>query len=163
MSQQGPCIYIQELSNEKIFVLVYMDDLPMAVGSRSTLLDIASRIASKVRIRVEEDVTKFLGIVTSRNRELRLIKISNPTMIDELLSKHGLSDSKTCSVPIDPHKYSHVLLRRDEGEFKAVPHVPYEEILGSILHLCNTTRPDVSFGMLTVIKVCEGPKELSLE
>ena len=114
-SQQDPCLYIQELWNDKIFVLVYVDHLLMAGDSQSTLLDIASRIASKVKIRVEEDFTKFLGIVISRHGELRLIKISNPTMIDQPLSKFELSDAKTCSVPIDPPVDLHVLPRRDEG------------------------------------------------
>ena len=29
-SQQDPCLYVQELSNDKIFVLVYVDDLLMS-------------------------------------------------------------------------------------------------------------------------------------
>ena len=66
-------------------------------------------------------------------------------MIDQLQSKFGLSDAKTCSVPIDPHVDLHVLPGRDDREFQAVPHVPYEEIVGSLLHSCNTTRPDISF------------------
>lgn len=117
----------------------------MAGGPRSVLLDIVSRIAPKIIIRVEKDVPKFLWIFVSRNRDLRLIKISMPTKTDKLLSKFGLSDEKAYSVSIHLHMDISALPHSDEKEFQAVTHVPYKELAGSILHLCNTTRPNIAF------------------
>lgn len=161
--RQDPCLYILELSGgDKIFVLDYVDDLLMDGPYRPALLKISSCIDSKVTIRVEADVTKFLEIVISRNRALGIIKISNPIMIDQMLSKFGLSDAKTSSVPIDPQVDLNVT-HRDEGEFFAVPHVPYNEMVGSILHLCNTVRPEIAFACSLLSSFMKDPRSMTLE
>ena len=76
-------------------MLIFVDDLLMS-GPSAVLQNIAAQLATKVSIRVEKGVSKFLGIVITRNYESRPIQISNPTMIDQHVSKFGLVEAKTC-------------------------------------------------------------------
>lgn len=49
------------------FWIVYVDNIIFVGYSRTILSPLASRIANKVQVRMEEDVSKFLGIVIERN------------------------------------------------------------------------------------------------
>ena len=139
-------------------MLVYVDDLIMAGPCSAVLQSTAAQLVTKVSIRVEKEVSKFIEIVITRNYEYRRIKISNPTIIEQLVSKFGLVEAKTCSVPIHLSANLHSTTDRDEGEFETVPHVPYNEIVGSLLHLCNTVRPDIAFACSLLYRYMQEPR-----
>ena len=144
-SESDSCLYFRAHGSNKVFLLVYVDDLLLAGRNQKVLHHIAAQIAKNVNIRVEKNVNKFLGMVVERRRNHGSIKILSPFMIQQLAEKFGMSECKELSVPIPPDVDLSTKCGRDEGEYEKLQHVPYMELVGSLLHLSNTTRPDIAY------------------
>eukprot|EP00877_Chromochloris_zofingiensis_P010109 jgi/Chrzof1/5351/UNPLg00816.t1 len=64
-------------------------------------------------------------------------------MITELLEKYGAVDSKIKSVPLSPS----IKLAKDEGDPLDKEHYPYSQLVGSLMYLAITSRPDLAFSV----------------
>ena len=65
-------------------------------------------------------------------------------MIQQLVERFGMSQCKELSFQIPTDVDLSIKCGRDEGEYKKLPYVPYMELVGSLLHLSNTTGPDIA-------------------
>lgn len=85
-----------------IYVLVYIDDMLLVGPDKNELTKIAASLAKNVELRVEKDVTKFLGIIIYRNRSKGSLKKPSPFMIDDMINKFRMDlagPSDTAVVP----------------------------------------------------------------
>ena len=85
----------------------------------------------------------YLGIKITRDRGSRTIKLSQELMTTELVAKYGLSDGKVKNVPLSPS----IRLSTEEGEPIDQGKYPYSQLVGSLLYLAVTTRPDIGFAV----------------
>lgn len=140
-------LYIENSSAPPIYIIVYVDDMLLASKSNERLQLTASRIGKKVSIRIESEVTKFLGILICRDWKKGTLHIHSRNIIDQLLEKFGMRNCNPVYVPIPPGMIldSPPSEDPDEGEGRKVQFIPYRELVGSFLHLANTTRPDIAF------------------
>ena len=84
-------------------------------------------------------------------------------MIEELLEKFGMAHARGNNVPILLGMLldSPCALRdRDEGEYARMKFVPYKELVGALLHLPNTTRPDIDFAASFLSRFMQDPREI---
>jgi hypothetical protein len=111
-------------------------------------------LKSKFTIHDLGEVKYFLGCQVHRNRQDRQISISCIPKIEALLEKFGVSDSgRVVDTPM--HKGfvpTRMPFREDErdGSGAGVPLDPghrYRELVGSLLYIANTTRPDIAQAM----------------
>ena len=61
--------------------------------------------------------------------------------VEKVLSCFGYMDSKPSPTPYDPS----LLLRKNRGQGK--DQLKYSQIIGSLMYLASTTRPDISFAV----------------
>jgi hypothetical protein len=66
------------------------------------------------------------------------ITLSQSHYVEKVLSRFGLMDSKPCPTPYD----TSVTLRKNKI---ARDQLRYSQIIGSLMYLASTTRPDISF------------------
>lgn len=67
-------------------------------------------------------------------------------MVQQMLHKFGMSDCKGTRTPALKNVVSDSSKKLpNEGEFAKMEYVPYKELIGALLHLANTTRPDIAF------------------
>ena len=64
----------------------------------------------------------------------------------KMLEKYRLLDAKSVSTPADPN----VKLCKDDEVSKPVDSVMYQSMVGSLLYVAVTTRPDISQAVGTV-------------
>ena len=84
-------------------------------------------------------------MVVERRSDLSIIKISSLFTIPQLIEKFIMLQCNAFSAPIHPDIDRSIKSGRDEGEYEKLPRVPYMELVGSLVHLSNTTRPDISY------------------
>jgi hypothetical protein len=89
----------------------------------------------------------------TRDLQQGTIKISNERMIADLLEKYGMSDANGREVPLSRG----AVLKRDEGKPLDQRQYPYSALVGSLLYLAVTVRPDISYAVGVLSKYMSCP------
>jgi hypothetical protein len=87
------------------------------------------------------------------------ISIKQTKYILDVLRRFGMSNCKPAKLPMDPGvKLSKAMSPTTPDEIAEANRFPYREIVGSLMYLMITSRPDISFavGQLAMYMNCHG-------
>jgi len=129
----------------RVFILVYIDDLIVAGESFSCVEDIKNGVSAKLYVRDMGEVKYFIGIKVMRHKRADKLTLSNPGHIMALIQAFGMH---TCA-PKNTAMASGVTLNKT-GENRIPDDNRYAEMVGSLLVLSKTTRPDISFSAVVL-------------
>lgn len=140
-SKADPGLYIWDDANAATaYILVYVDDLLIAAQDMDVVTTIKSKIMTSFEARDLGEAKTFLGMNITRDRTKRTLKLDQERMTTQLISKYGLSDAKTKSIPLSPS----IKLNKNEGEPLSTTTYDYGNLIGSLLYLSVCTRPDIA-------------------
>lgn len=143
-SDSDPCLYIMmDNTGARIFILVYVDDIIMAAKKLGQCEYIRIALKDKFELSEMDDAHFFLGIKITRDRAKGKLTISQLSYIQKLLSRFNL-DGGIAKLPMrgDLH-----LEKALPDEHKRAIELPYRELLGSLMYLACTSRPDIMFAV----------------
>ena len=165
-SYADTCLFYRQGKHGLVYLLTYVDDI-LAVGHSEDVNDALSIITNAYKCSEVEEARSFLGMRITRDRAAGTLTLSQPSYIDEVAEKHKFKLPK--SHPSDPDgvTYSqHIPLSpaqlADANADSAKPLPPdseYASLIGSLLYLANSTRPDISFAVSTLSRHLRAPTE----
>lgn len=155
-SKADSTFYMLVISGDTVYILVYVYDMLLVDASRSSLAAVADTIGKFFEIKIETKVAKFLGIVVERYKEKGEIQIHSATLIEHMLETFNMQNCRGVSNPLAPGT---ALPKLDQTEKKCESHnqMPYRQRVGSLLHLANTTGPDIAFATGYLSRFLEKP------
>ena len=113
---------------------------------KKTLESIAALIDAKFEVLIERNITKFLGMIIEQDPRRMFIKIRSWSLIDQILETFECSNCKQTGIPLPTGTVlSKSMAAFGEREEEKMNSVLYRQLVGSILQLSNTTRPDLAF------------------
>eukprot|EP00877_Chromochloris_zofingiensis_P008872 jgi/Chrzof1/4238/Cz14g04120.t1 len=142
-SAADPSLYWYCINGDYVYLLVYVDDILIAAKQLESVKAVKQQLLGLFESRDLGEATSYLGMSIQRNRQTGIIKIGHRLMITELLERYGAVDSKIKSVPLSPS----VKLAKDEGGPLDKEHYPYSQLVGSLMYLAITSRPDLAFSV----------------
>jgi len=90
--------------------------------------------------------TQLLGLEIHRDRPDRRLHLSQGQYIANLLQEHGMHDCKPVSTPLNPGPHlSTSMSPQNAAEASEMRQVPYISVVGSLMYLAVTTRPDSTY------------------
>ena len=111
-------------------------------------------LMSTFDVRELGEATWFLGMKIERDHSARTIKLSQPTMANDLLSKFDMVNATPKSTPLSPG----VTLSKFEGdELDSTTKSAYAELIGSLMYLSTCTRPDLSQAVGALARYMSAP------
>jgi transposase InsO family protein len=158
--------YIYEHNGVKILVPVYVDDLTLASKSKSALVKLKADLASNFKIRDLGPTEFILGIKVERDRPNRTIYISQSAYIQSILDEHlpaPTKDMNSVRVPMLPDsRLSSEDSPQTPDERAKMSKSRYLEIIGKLLYIERTTRPDIAYALHVLCRfgANPGPKHL---
>jgi hypothetical protein len=138
---------------ERVLLLVYVDDMLLASPSSAAVQEAKEMLLSIFDARDLGAVRDFVGMHTERDVEQGSITISNERMIADLLSRYGMSNANGRQVPMSKG----TVLSKDGGEQLDQRIYPYSALVGSLLYLAVTVRPDISYTVGVLSKYMSNP------
>ena len=148
-------LYIKTDQNgDKSYILVYVDDLLIAVNSTEKAKGIKEILTRAFDVRDLGAAKFFLGMEIERDRTNRTLKLSQKRLTAELLEKYKSEVTGVASTPATPG----VRLNREDGEFLDTSHHSYAELVGSLLYLSVCTRPDISQAVAQLSRYMANPR-----
>lgn len=149
VSLSDQSVLILRHSDVKTFAMIYVDD-QIITGPNSALnAQIKDILLATFPGKDLGEAQFFVGVRLQRDRERRLLKMSQTRHIDDLVTMFQQSDSNPTPIPMGTGglelslEGSEPLAVKDKGN--------YSSLVGSLLYLSMVTRPDIAYavGLLT--------------
>ena len=108
-SGANPCLYIksrkEESGNVKFVILaLYVDDILLISNQSELLKNEKQLLANRFEVVNQREVHYILSMCINRNREKRLLSISKPKYLEEILKRFQVDKCKAVSTPLEPGK-----------------------------------------------------------
>ncbi|KAJ1590562.1 hypothetical protein NDA11_000782 [Ustilago hordei] len=149
----APCIYTKGQGEDMAIVVIYVDDTLVIAPRLETVLEVKKQIGQRWKMEDSGEVSHFLGIKISRDRAMRTMTIGQSGYIDQVLAKHLDKRTKPTMVPMQSIPEGTLVA-------SAAQQKEYPVIVGKLLWVANSTRPDLS---LTVGVLARHMREPSQE
>jgi len=154
-SKVDPCLYEwHHPVHGCIFILVYFDDLIVAGEKLAGVEAVKRSVSAKFEVRDMGEVKDFIGMKVMRNRASKTLTLSNPGHTATLLLEFGMDDARLKNTPMASGVK---LTKRGEGLLPESNR--YAELVGSLLSLSITTRPDIAFAVGVLSRFMSCPEE----
>ena len=145
------CIY-QKISGSKfIFLVLYVDDILLAVNDLSIMHETKEFLTKNFEMKDMGEASYVIGIEIFRDRSCGLLGLSQKAYIEKVLEKFNMNKCSPGVIPIQKgDKFSLMQCPKNDVERKEMESIPYASVVGSLMYLQTCTRPDISFavGML---------------
>jgi hypothetical protein len=146
-----PCFYVGTVNGVKCYLLLYVDDMVIATKDRTNMQQLKKTINAKFPIVDNGPIEFFLNMHFVRDWKTHTIAIHQTPRIKRLMqdSRFSREDVEYMERSIKIPAKSDVMLTREmcpvEPQEKAdMVDVPYKSILGIILYIAITARPDLA-------------------
>ena len=155
-SEADPCLFTKVNENGKVILIVWVDDIIISASNYDLLNDVKTFLSNSFQMKDLGPWNMFLGIefIVSQNS----ISMNQSKYIQNILNRFGMSDCKPKSVPVDPSVYD---LVQTESELLNDP-TPYREIVGSLIYLMTSTRPDIAYVVTLLSQYMSSPHVVHL-
>ena len=159
-SENDPCVYKKEDGKVVVFLVLYVDDILIIGNDIGVMSTVKVWLSSNFDMKDLGEANYILGIKLLRDRQKRVIGLSQASYIDKILVKFSMQDSKKGIIPFR-HE---ICLSKDQGpktseEIQRMENVPYASAVGSLMYVMVCTRPDIAFAVGMVGRFQSNPGE----
>ena len=156
-------IYIFRKDRVRIFMPIFVDDITLAGKDASKIDSVIQELSLHFKLRDLGPTTQLLGIQIHRDRPNRTLSISQSQFITNLLQEHGLQDCKPVFTPLNPRsRLSSSMSPQNDAEASEMRQHPYISVVGSLMYLALTTRPDIAYAAGVLARFNSNPGTPSL-
>lgn len=138
-TKSDPCVYLKNKGEKLMIIVIYVDDLLIMCKDHNEILNFGRGLSKVFDMKDVGDVKRCLGMDFVINQ--KGIFINHETYIASVLTRFGMIDCNQVSTPLDPgtHLTKDKVWEESDGEKP-----PYRELVGCLLYLSISTRPDLS-------------------
>ena len=98
------CIYHKRLPNgEFVILLLYVDDMLVAGSSQWIVGQLKKELAFWFAMKDLGATKKILGMTITRDRQNKVLMLSQKPYIDKDVERFGMAKAKIVSIPLAPH------------------------------------------------------------
>ena len=142
-NEADKCVYYRYGGGKGVILCLYVDDILIFGNNINVIEEVKDFLPSNFEMKDMGDVDVIFNIKLLRegNGGVTLVQ-SN--YVEKMLNRFGYSDCTSAPTPYDPS----MLLRKNQKI--ARDQLKYSQIIGSLMYLASTTRPNISFAMSKV-------------
>lgn len=152
-STADPCLYIRRRAGKSIFVLIYVDDVIVICYTEEEFAEVAQALKQNFTISVMGNLRFFLGIRVRLNDGRYCI--DQQAYLERILERFGMQNAKPSKHPMDPG----FLKQKEENGKKLDSPAAYQSLIGALLYVAVTTRPDISIATSILGRRVKEPSE----
>lgn len=140
-----PCVYLSKSGKDITLVAIYVDDLIVATNNKKKWFQLKTELAKSFEMKDLGRLNFCLGIEFKQDPETKEITMSQQKYVQTVLKRFNMSDCKPVSTPLNIGlKLSKEMCPQTEEEKEEVKDLPYQNLVGSLMYLATSTRPDIA-------------------
>ena len=143
------CVYTKYENGECVVISLYVDDILIFGTSLQVVHETKTFLASKFEMKDIGEANFILGIKIIRRDDG--IMLSQQHYVEKILKKFGYFEQKPVTTPYDVN--SHLVKNSDDP----VAQSEYAQIIGSLMHLMNFSRPDIAYAVCRLSRYTHNP------
>ena len=139
-----------------MIIAVYVDDTLLASNDDQMLRAEKAKLGERFEMDDRGQVHYLLGMSIQRERESKILTISQKSYLENILKRFGIQDCKPVSTPLEPgKKYDKLQDDRDPVDVQR-----YQAAIGSLIYASIASRPDIAeaVGVLSQFMARPGPE-----
>ena len=143
-----------------MYVAVFVDDLVIESGSTARITDFKRGLESNYAMKDLGELQYCLGIRIQRQPN-GSITLNQSKYIEDVVARFGLQAAHSEPTPMEQGLHlSKSMSPKTPSEIEKCSKFPYREIVGSLMYLMVSTRPDIAYavGQLAMFLNCSGPQ-----
>ena len=137
-----PGVYIRKNPHFAI-LLIYVDDLLVITKNLASFQVLLAELSKQFKVHEFADVKSFIGLEILRDRAHKILYLHQKSYINRLLRTFGMRNCCLKHCPMTSEMYDQ--LNCINANAKVTSGFPYRELLGSLMFLMSSTRPDIAF------------------
>ena len=146
------CLYVYVCGKVNVYILLYVDNIIMAGNDEIKIDEIKTSLMNKFKIKDLGELRSFLGIKITKIDEGMFL--NQRGYLERLLNRFGMSECKPVNTPMEA-KFNESEESSNLGE-----NVPYRELMGCLLYVTQTTRPDLCYAVNYLSRFQSNTKEI---
>lgn len=165
-----PCLFVRRRDDKLIIIALVVDDL--IIAHDGDIEPLIAELEQKYSMTNLGELKHVLGMEVIRDRDKRLVYLSQHDYIDKMLRRFGLDGDKvtTHDTPARADAKLSVSSGKtnehedddwfdDDGEVRSGIKLPYRSLVGSLLYLSICTRPDIAFAVGACSRFVSNPRK----
>ena len=144
-SQHDACLYFRMSGTTTSFITVYVDDLVIAASTVEEMNGIKQQLNSHYRMKDLGKLNYILGMEVNIDNNNNII-LTQSKYIYDVLRRFGHINSNAVATPL-PTGIQLTPSSDDENASSTNSTYPYREVVGSLMYLMVSSRPDISFAV----------------
>ena len=141
-----------------IIIIAHVDNLTIIALSTNLIEEAKEVLRKAFKISDMGEIHWILGFSVERDREKRILSLSQAAYIKSVLEKFGFENLKPYVAPMDPNtKLSTADSPKTGQEFATMRDKPYHETVGSAQYASCGTRLDITYVVNTPSWYLENP------
>lgn len=137
-SEHDFCLYYRSAKGVVTYIVIYVDDILLVSNSDQAIADMKRKLSAEFEMKDLNEIRSFLGLNVQRNRQKRIMTIDQRAYVQGILERFGMQNCKASAIPMDPN-----LRLEKEQDPKKFTDKPYRELVGCLMYLMVTSRPDI--------------------
>ena len=149
VSHYDSALFLRRTGKCTILLLLYVDDMIITSDDLSGIQELKNFLSQQFEMKDLGHLSYFLGLEIIHSTDG--LYITQAKYASELLSRAGLTDSKTVDTPVELNAY----LTPTGGKPLSNPSL-YRRLVGSLIYL-TVTRPNISYAIHQVSQYLSAP------
>ncbi len=145
------CVYTKLEGGECVIISLYVDDMLIFGTTLEIVEHTKSFLSSQFDMKDLGEASVILGVKIIRKESC--LMLSQEHYVEKLLMKFNYFEVTPVSTPYD----ANTQLKKNKGE--SVAQQEYAQIIGSLMHLMNFTRPDIAYAVCRLSRYTQNPNE----
>ena len=145
-STADPCVYHRITRDSYLVIAIWVDDGLVAGHNMAIVDQLISFLNTQFEIKTAAPGL-FVGMIITRDRPNKIIYLSISHFIDKLVATFNMSTSRAVTMPVlkGTPRLSTSSTPPSPADIAAMHHIPYRQLVGSLMYAALTVRPDVAF------------------
>ena len=163
VSPADTCMLFKENELGVCIIIMYVDDM-LVIGRKEQIQDFASKIQKEFSVKIQHNLTDYLGCGFHMNKERTRGWLGQPSIIKSLEQKFGDRAMKErLSLTLGSPRFTARRLENSEDKVNPEEHETYRSGVGTLLYLTKHSRPDICNPVRELSKTMDAPAPAHLK
>ncbi|CAI7814691.1 unnamed protein product, partial [Closterium sp. NIES-53] len=155
-------LFMTEGEEEKVFLLVYVDDILLFSPSLERIKEVQGKLKETFQCKALGPVGYYVGLHVERDEVKGWLRLHQHMYLAAMGEKYGLEEGRSVKTPLPSGFQLH--LDEEEGEMLEYElQRRFQSMVGSLMYASVNTRPDIAFSVSQLARVVSRPLQGHLD